>query len=178
MDLLRSHYFCTDTNWIDYPTYDATTVVDIERYVCYDLKIHHKDQLFEEDWLSCVEYTRVLNKERHEANKEFFSNVIYGRVPEEELMNMSSEDCPTPTAKVLEWLEANVKPLPSGMPGWCMGSLDYRNHSKSRLSFWFHRVADGKKFIKNLSVHKRPTSVRDYFKGTKKRLVNDKMVEY
>lgn len=82
-------------------------------------------------------------------------------------------DCPTLKPEVIEWLNENIKPDKDGSPGWAIGNDDYRASCSYRLTLWFIRHPDAKKFIKQWSSFGKATSYFDYFKDPIINLVLD-----
>jgi len=84
--------------------------------------------------------------------------------------------------EVIDWLNENVnddpKPYNQCAKGWCMGNDGYRaSDSHSNLCLFFYRRSDAMAFVKQWSVHKKPTTYLNYFKDIRKELIGGKLVQ-
>lgn len=59
--------------------------------------------------------------------------------------------------EVFEWLEVNVQNSKDGTKGWCCGNKEYNTDSGEDFSLFFNRRKDAQSFIRQWSIHKKPT---------------------
>ena len=110
-----------------------------------------------------IEITKVLSQERLESNKRM-AETYPDMFTNEQLKNLAYVDCPTLKPEVVEWLNENINPQKNGAPGWAMGNDEYRSACRYRLTLWFIRHSDARKFIKHWSSFGKATSYFNYFK--------------
>jgi len=150
MRYFTNHCWCSDS--IHGGCFDCRFIVTIEREV---------DVV---DWPKIIDKVECFDQKNYEFRKDFFSS--RREVTDEWLMETSMKSSITLKPHVIEWLEANVKDK-----GWTIGSPVYNSANTLDLDVFFIRRRDAMKFIKEFSVHKKPTAYFDYFRD--KRMVLD-----
>lgn len=162
--------------------YCAPHMVCLNQYVDYDL-----DNI-DLDWPNLVHNVRVVSEQELHLNRRVWAEMAKeypDRQPldEKTLRVMSMRDCPTLNAEVIQWLDNNVADVKTDVDrngttkAWAMGNEAYRVRAAvGELSLWFHRKKDAMAFIKQWSVHKKPTSYHNYFKDDLRKLVDGKLV--
>ena len=131
--------------------YDAPNMVDID-----------KCEADAADWDNMIETKKVVSEE---------DLAMYNRIRESHpdaykhmsLEALAERDCPLLKEDVTKWLDDNVKPLKDGEPGWAIGNDQYRLTQNHRVTVWFQRRNDAKKFIKTWSKFKKATGICNYF---------------
>jgi len=141
-----NHCWCSNAEHNN-ESYDAPNMVDIDR-------LEHDD----EDWIKMIDIKQVVSQEKRntfEGMKEQF--------PDMDIERMAITDCPVLKNEVVDWLNENIKPQKDGEPGWAIGNDEYRLIQNYRLTLWFQRRNDAKKFIRTWSKYKKSTSYFNYF---------------
>lgn len=114
------------------------------------------------DWDRLIEEPELLDSEKRDRQRA--RGLSY---PDEDYL----APCPTLKPEILEWLRIHVRPPASpsdlkGDPwGWAMGNPSYRMRGFHSFALWFYRRKDAMAFIREWSVHKKPTSYFNYFSG-------------
>lgn len=148
-----NHCWCSESEHNN-DFYDAPNMVDIDKLEC--------DQ---DDWDKLITTKKVVSREdasiAESMSKKYPEYKAYPR------------DCPVLKEEVVDWLNENIKPQRNGEPGWAMGNDQYRVIQCYRLTLWFQRRNDAKKFMKTWSKYKKATSYFNYFDDPITNLVLD-----
>jgi hypothetical protein len=123
--------------------------------------------------------TDVFIQEEYDRWKAISEKKPEFAMDEERLQRMSiKHEVPNLAPKVIEWLNENVLDSSSDKKqpqGWAIGNEDYRANSHNSITLWFIRRGDAMKFIKEWSVHKKPTTFLNYFKDDYRELHEGKL---
>ena len=116
------------------------------------------------------------------CDEEDWSSVVYEK---EQTVDIRGHNTiivvPTLKTNVIKWLK-NVRPpvddREEQFEGWAMGNDEHRGRNLHHLNIWFYRRRDALNFIKEFSVHKKPTAYYDSFADVRKILFAGKMVNH
>jgi len=146
--------------------YDASNMVDINQL-----------EGDADDWERLVDVKRIVSEEELDTErsvaehmKKKYPDIDYS---EEQILEMSKRNCPFLKPGIVEWLDKNIKPQKNGEPGWSMGNEQYRILQSYKLTLWFQRRNDAKKFIRTWSSFGKATSYFNYFDDPITNLVLD-----
>jgi hypothetical protein len=172
MHLHINHMFCTDSCWSG--IYHCRYSVTIHRIE--DGKSYHDTP--EQDWTNLTEQFSFFDEE--EFNRRI-NESAYWQGDENE-RHFATKTRYKLKPEVLNWLNENIKDRKDEdhIKGWCIGTDNYLSRSPLEVSIFFHRKADALKFIGTWSIHKKPTTYFDYFKGIREKLdlATGKLVAY
>jgi len=153
-----NHCWCSHSNHDD-DSYYAGHMVDI------DLDNHD-----EEDWDKMIDTKDIVSQEKREMFERMNASSPELNINVE---SVSIVPCPVLKSEVVDWLNANIKLQKDGKPGWAMGNDEYRATERRRLTLWFQRKIDAKKFIRTWSKYKKATSYFNYLDNPITNLVLD-----
>lgn len=157
MDYLKNHCWCSSSNW-DGKNYDCQIIVGLSS----------STKGYSDDWESVLEDKDVFSLEDYKYWKKIYSDEGID-FPEEKLIRFSTKRIKYPKQEILKWLDENVKDLPNGEKGWCIGSDGYiARGSSCSFSFFLQRRIDAMNFIKVWSKWKNPISYTQYFTDVRK----------
>lgn len=131
---------CHNSNWNN-ESYDAICTVAVSRITNGNL---FNDPL-DKDWLNLIEEYELP---REDGLCKFYH-------------------CHRLKLEVLDWLITNIKDY-KGNPGWCTYSPEWTDRIPLNHLIFFARRSDSYRFIRTWSIHKKPTSVFNYFTYTTK----------
>lgn len=181
MHFHQNHCWCSSSNWTN-EAYDARYMVSIEENISYQ---HNRgdNEDGKSDWNSLVyEQDNVWCQEEYDAWVETAKEHPNDGYTEDFLKRVSTKSgVPTLKPDVVDWLNENVKDCASNKEqpqGWAMGNDSYRSKGCMDITIWFYRRRDAMKFIKEWSIHKKPTTYLNYFEDDYRELYEGKLRVY